>query len=38
MKKETVLNFNNPKIYVDRVYEVTKALYDPNVRYIMMKG
>lgn len=32
-----IIDFSNPDIYVDRVGEVTEALYNPNIRYIFMK-
>lgn len=32
------LDFNNPNIYVDWIEEVTDALYNPNIRYIFLKG
>ena len=31
-------DFTNPDLYVDWVHEYTKALYDPSIRYIFLKG
>ena len=33
-----IVDFSDPSLYVDRVHEVTRPLYDPSVRYIMLKG
>jgi phage terminase large subunit len=32
------IDFSNRKNYVDWIDEYTKALYDPNIRYIFLKG
>jgi len=37
-QKELVIDFSDPDIYVDWITEITEALYDPNIRYIFLKG
>ncbi len=32
------VDFRDPSLYVDRIGELTKALHDPSVRYIFLKG
>ncbi|MGL5963787.1 MAG: PBSX family phage terminase large subunit [Fusobacteriaceae bacterium] len=38
MTQTRTLDFTNPKLYVNWITEYTKALYDPKIRYIFLKG
>jgi len=38
MNKEYLIDFDSPDLYVDWVFEYTKALYNPDIRYIFLQG
>jgi phage terminase large subunit len=38
MNKEYLIDFTDKSLYVDWIFEYTKALYNPDVRYIFLQG
>jgi hypothetical protein len=32
------IDFSDPSLYVDRIEELTDALYNPEIRFIFLKG
>jgi len=38
MNKEYLIDFTDKSLYVGWIYEYTKALYNPNIRYIFLQG